>query len=280
MASIPFTKMQAFANDFIVINALEHEYRWTTEVIQSLSHRKLGIGFDQLLILLPSHTAQADFFMKIFNADGSEAYQCGNGLRCMARYIAEKGLSSKNPLHIATEANIYEVYVEALDCILANMREPVLDLEKIPFIKRSSETKPYSYPISISGYQFDLTPISMGNPHGVIFLEDIDAFPVEEVGKRLSEHEQFPRQANIEFVEIISKSHIRIRIYERGAGETQACGSGACAAMAAAYLHHLVNEKVTVSMRGGQLQVSWSGISHPLWMRGEAHTVFEGCFNL
>ncbi len=275
MNPIYFTKMQALGNDFIVIADLDQKLNLSNRRIIELCDRRRGVGCDQLLLILPSHTPEADFFVRIFNSDGSESFQCGNGMRCIGRYLVEKHLTNKTSLRVATEANSYELKASQLNWVSVNMREPILELSKIPFIPTQKYSH-FSYMIEAGEEQFEITPLSMGNPHGVIFVEDLHNFNVFEIGNRLSHHPQFPERANIEFVTICSRQHIQIRIFERGAGETQACGSGACAAMVAARLHGLVDSEVRVEMPGGYANITWLGIPDELIMQGPAEWVFEG----
>lgn len=279
---IPFVKMQGLGNDFIVLYSkdLPHNFQLDTTFVQYWGNRRFGVGFDQLIWIAP--TNQKNYFnVRFFNQDGSEALQCGNGLRCAARYVVENKLATSLSTKIATGAGEYELTVDTdLMQVAVKMGEPNFTLKDIPFISCNSESHEIFQDIKLILADKELTisliPVSMGNPHGVIFVENTENIELENIGNLLSKHVYFPQGANIEFVQYLTDTHLKIRIYERGVGETLACGSGACAAMAASRILEKVQEKVTISMPGGDLLVEWQGKDHPLFMYGPAITVFKG----
>ncbi len=274
---LDFTKMNGLGNDFVVIDAINQSIQLTAAQILYLADRRLGVGCDQILLVEPAITPQSDFFFRIFNSDGSEAGQCGNGARCFARFVRDKGLSDKDALKVDTISGPLELYLAEAGLVRVNMGTPELRPEKIPLCADKPAT---TYPIMVAGEPLPMAAVSMGNPHAIWIVDDVDHAPVEMVGKALQDHEQFPEKANVEFMEIRSRDHIKLRIYERGAAETMACGSGACAAAASGINQQLLNEKVTVSMPGGELSIEWLGGDHPLWMTGPTTTVFEGSIEL
>lgn len=277
MKKYAFSKMQALANDFVVMQL--ERMSFSKQDIIKICDRHLGIGCDQFLILLP-HDEDDSFFLQIFNADGSEAFQCGNGIRCVARYVYENNLCAKSQFIIATSAGRYEMNIHSIDKISVNMNAPIFEPRKIPLdVLTPSSQKEYDI-ITSEGTQ-KLIILSMGNPHGVVFVDDINTVNVAELGKELSHHACFPERANIEFVQVVDRSTLKIRIYERGAAETQACGSGACAAMVAAKLKYSLSDSVDVHMHRGSLLISWDGQeTSPVYMTGEACHVFDGSIAL
>jgi diaminopimelate epimerase len=289
---ITFTKMHGLGNDFIVINCLDAQLPDPSGFAVRYCHRRFGIGADQLLLIYPSD--RADFKMKIFNADGSEVEMCGNGIRCFAKYIWDRKLSDKNTLEVETLAGIIKPEL-AGDLISVDMGEPIFEPEKIPVsINQKSEVRSLppnasiggqkseriipiiDYPLQIIDRQFKITCISMGNPHVVIFLdEDISGFQVHVYGPEIERHNIFPKRSNVEFVNVKNKSELKMRVWERGSGETMACGTGASAAAVAAMLKGLTNKKVTVHLAGGDLIIEWIDNNH-VYMTGPAVEVFDG----
>lgn len=271
-----FTKMQALGNDFIVINQLEKKISFSHQEIQNLCNRRHGIGCDQLILIYPAKDNSHDFFIRFFNSDGSESFQCGNGLRCIARYLHQTQLSVKNPIKLATAANVYSLRLNHINDITVNMGIPILKPNKIPFLTKKISNN-YQYHFEYLGQNYWLTPVSMGNPHAVINAKNIKQLDIATIGNYFSHHPQFPEQANIEFMEIKDRTLISIRIFERGAQETMACGSGACASVVAARLANLVDDEVQVEMPGGAVKVFWDGgIEHPIMLNGCAEWVFTG----
>jgi diaminopimelate epimerase len=283
---IEFTKMHGLGNDFILIDWLQSEGGGIGSadlpaLAQRLCHRRFGIGADQLLLLYPSRVA--DFRMGIFNCDGSEVEMCGNGIRCLAKYIWDKGLSEKEAIRVETLAGIITPR-RVNDLIRVDMGEPILEPEKIPVdIHQQSAGQPKTnnmkavvdYPLQIEGREFRITCVSMGNPHAVIVADSVLAFPVAHFGSAIGNHRLFPKKTNVEFIEVLNRSEIRMRVWERGAGETMACGTGACAAAVAAHLQGLTERSVTVHLNGGDLFIDWDKDAH-VYMTGPAVEVFTG----
>lgn len=267
---IKFTKMHGLGNDFVLIDAMSQEVPPPATFCKKYSDRRFGIGFDQALILHPSKAA--DFKMEIYNADGSQVEMCGNGIRCLAKYIWDRGLSDKGELAIETFAGIIRP-VKAGDLIQVDMGEPVLNGSAIP-VNLEGEIR--GYPLRIMDRDFSITCVSMGNPHAVIFLEDIESFSVDKYGPLIENNTLFPKRINVEFVRVANKKEADVRVWERGAGETLACGTGACASVVAAHLNGLVERKVTVHLPGGDLLINWSEEDNHVYMTGPAVEVFTG----
>ena len=283
--ALPFTKMHALGNDFIVIDGragkLKKKLNDLTSLSQRLCHRRFGIGADQLLLLLDSK--DADFRMLIFNPDGSEVEMCGNGIRCLAKYIWDRKLSAKETLDIETLAGI--IRPKKMDGLIrVDMGEPILEAEKIP-VKLSgkggwaSRPKVIDYPIEIEGRVFKITCVSMGNPHAVIFVDNAPDFPVSYYGPLIENHPLFPKRTNVMFVEAVSPDAIIMRSWERGAGRTMACGTGASAAAVASMLKGLTGKRVRVILEAGELLIEWAEDGH-VYMTGPAEEVFEGSMTL
>ncbi len=281
---ITFTKMHGLGNDFIVINCLDTEFPDPSGFAVRYCHRRFGIGADQLLLIYPSD--KADFMMKIFNADGGEVEMCGNGIRCFAKYIWDRGLSDKDILEVETLAGIIKPERAgdmAQNMVKVDMGEPILEPEKIPVnipphppLTKGGQRGVIDYPLQIIDRQFKITCISMGNPHAVIFLdEDISDFPVSVYGPEIEHHNIFPKRSNVEFINIKNKSELKMRVWERGSGETMACGTGASAAGVAAMLKGLTDKKVIVHLSGGDLIIEWVHNNH-VHMTGPAVEVFDG----
>lgn len=260
-----FTKMHGLGNDFVVINALKHSVSFTPAVIKQLADRHTGIGFDQLLMIEPAKTA--DFFCRIFNSDGSEAEQCGNGLRCVARFIHEEGLSTQTAFRLETIAGIYPVHITNYDHIQIAMGAPQIKAA-LTELTLGSPLNPVS-----------LSILSVGNPHAIVKVDAMDAADIDQLAAQLSQHSQFPDGVNIGFMQIIDQSHIRLRTFERGAGETFACGSNACAAAVAGMVNGWLAQQVSVQFRYGSLQIKWDEATKTIEMTGPATSVFKGTFN-
>ena len=284
---INFTKMHGLGNDFIVIDCRKKKIAGLSRLIKKLSHRHFGIGFDQALILLPSR--KADFRMDIYNADGGKVEMCGNGIRCLAKYIWDRKLSRKNVLAIETTAGIIKPR-KVNSLVQVDMGEPILEAKDIPvkmsseFGVRSSEEKDskpiIDYPLMIEEKQFKITCVSMGNPHCVIFVDNVDKLPVSRYGPLIENNPIFPKRTNVEFIQVINNKRLKMRVWERGSGETLACGTGACASAVAANLNNLADRKVTIHLAGGDLRVEWSENDNHVYMTGPAVEVFEGVINL
>ena len=269
---IPFTKMHGTGNDFIVVDCMALELPDPAAFSIRYCHRRFGIGADQMLLLYPSKSA--DFTMKIFNADGSEVEMCGNGIRCFAKYIWDRNLSGKQVLDVETLAGIIRPERSGAD-VRVDMGEPILDPQKIP-VNLQSQAKPVDYPLSIADREFNVTFVSMGNPHAVIFLDDdVSDFQVERYGRKIEMHPLFPKRTNVEFVNVVNRHELIMRVWERGSGETLACGTGACATGVASMLKGLTERRVTVKLLGGNLSIDWAENNH-VYMTGPAVEVFEG----
>jgi diaminopimelate epimerase len=272
--SIMFTKMHGLGNDFMVIDAVRQKIDLTQAQIIALGRRDTGVGFDQCLLIEPSHEDGIDFFYRIFNADGQEVGQCGNGARCLARFVQRYGLSSKRILHVATHTTKMQLHLNKDDSVTVDMGQPNLKPINIP-LNTKQEAALYALPLA-NDETCKVHAISVGNPHAVMVVPNVATAAVLSLGKQISEHPLFPQQTNAGFMEIINPSHIRLRVYERGCGETRACGSGAVAAVAIGRLYHQLNEQVTVTLPGGDLLVDWKDTFGSLFLTGPAAFVYEG----
>ncbi len=270
---LKFTKAHGTGNDMIIINGIEEKFKPNNEIIKKLCDRRFGIGADQLLLLLNSK--KADFKMRIFNRDGGEAEMCGNGIRCMAKYIIDRRLSKKKELIIETLAGNVQVWANK-DLYTVKLNKPVLEAEEIP-VKLNGVV--INREITVDSVKFKITCVSMGNPHCVIFVDDLKNFPVRSYGPLIEKHPLFPARINVEFVKVVNESVINVRVWERGAGETLACGSGACAAVVASVLNRRTERNVKVRLVGGDLTVKWDKDDH-VYLTGSAVEVFEGSINL
>ena len=272
-----FTKMHGIGNDFIVLDHTKSPFQLTQEMIQSLSHRQLGIGFDQLLVVEGSTLKDVDFKYRIFNQDGSEVEQCGNGARCFYRFVKDKHLTEKELIRVETKSGVITLTEDHEHMIEVNMGAPIFNPTLIPFI---SDTEKNEYSISIElpdqKEMINVAVLSMGNPHTVITVEDIDKARVKTLGAYLESHPLFPKRVNVGFMKIVTPPHIRLRVFERGVGETLACGTGACAAVVSGIKRHLLTSPVKVDMPGGSLSIDWRGETNPVMMKGPAVTLFEG----
>lgn len=272
-----FTKMHGLGNDFVVIDAINQSVSLNERQIRFMADRHLGIGCDQLLLVERAQSAQADFRYRIFNADGGEVSQCGNGARCFAHFVRQKGLSDKNDIPVETDAGLLILHHKESGDIAVNMGIPHHRPSEIPML--SEQEKPL-YEIAIDDSRYKFGAVSLGNPHAVLEVEEIDAAPVKTVGAQLENHPIFPQRANIGFMQIISNHHIKLRVYERGAAETMACGSGACAAAVVGIERGQLTSPVKVDLPGGQLVISWGGRGQPLLMSGPATIVFDGTIEI
>lgn len=270
---IHFTKMHGLGNDFVVIDAVRQSLAPNPEQVRYLADRRFGIGCDQLLLVEAAQSAQADFRYRIFNADGGEAEQCGNGARCFARFVRDQGLSDKDRISVETQSGLIELRLEANGQVSVDMGEPRFEPDAIPFDAPQGTAH---YALDVNGETVEIGAVSMGNPHAVIDVNDVDDAPLERLGPWIESHPRFPQRVNVGFMQILDRGHIRLRVFERGAGETLACGSGACAAVAVGIDQGLLDERVDVALPGGHLVVSWAGAGHPVLMTGPATTVFEG----
>lgn len=270
---IRFTKMHGLGNDFVMVDLITQRFKFNETLIRRLANRNTGIGFDQLLVVETPSDPDMDFRYRIYNADGSEVEHCGNGARCFARFVRDKKLTGKHRIAVETAKGKAILHVREDNMVKVDMGVPVVAPEQIPFTAQSQEA---SYPIEVDGQTLQISVVSMGNPHGVLQVEDVDSAPVELLGPLLERHERFPARANIGFMQVVNRNEIRLRVFERGAGETQACGTGACAAVVAGRRLGLLDADVDVHLPGGSLQISWQGGDEPLFMTGPTATVFEG----
>lgn len=274
--SIAFTKMQGLGNDFVVIENITQHFVPTKEIIKQIADRHYGIGCDQVILVEKPINAETDFFMRVFNADGKEAERSGNGARCFAKFVVDQGLTDKHHITAGTKNGKITMYLQNDGNVKVDMGIPSFSPKDIPFL--APEIAPL--------YQIDLpnSPtnhvqigvVSIGNPHAILQVPNIEIAPVDKLGVIIATHSRFPQSVNVGFMEIKSNNCIHLRIYERGTGETLACGSGACAAVAIGRLLGLLDENVIVNMRGGELQISWPYVGEPIWMIGPAEKVFSG----
>lgn len=272
--TIKFTKMHGLGNDFIVIDGINQNVHLNPELIATLSQRNTGVGFDQCLLIEPNDRTDVDFTYRIFNADGQEVGQCGNGARCLALFAQYHGLTSKNILKVATKTTQMTLIINADQTVTVDMGQPQLDPKTIPFIAQEQAPE---YLIHLNNNQdVNIHSLSVGNPHAVILVPDIHSAPVETLGQEISLHPRFPEHTNTGFMQIINSEHIKLRVYERGCGETQACGSGAVAAAAIGRLYHQLAEQITVSLIGGDLTINWPKLTESLYLTGPATFVYEG----
>ena len=268
-----FTKMHGLGNDFVVIDAINQSIRLSAEQVRFLADRHFGVGFDQLLLVEEPVKINADFKYRIFNADGSEVAQCGNGARCFARFVRDKGLTQKDDIVVDTDSGQLLLHVDAEGMITVNMGIPRHAPEQIPL---SIQDEALVYTLQLEESHVDFSAVSMGNPHAVIRVENVRVAPLETIGARMERHSLFPERVNVGFMQILSSQQIKLRVYERGAAETLACGSGACAAVVAGIELGLLERNVSVCLPGGKLDIAWAGRGHPVFMTGPAVTVYEG----
>lgn len=274
---IQFTKMHGLGNDFVVIDAINQAVDLSPEQIRFLADRHFGIGFDQLLLVDKPVSTNAQFKYRIFNADGSEVAQCGNGARCFARFVRDKNLIADDVIRVDTDAGQLVLSLTDDGKVVVNMGIPRHSPNEIPL---QAEGESLQYQAEINGATVEFGAVSMGNPHAVIRVADVSAAPVAEWGKALESHSRFPERANIGFMQVVNPQHIKLRVYERGAAETLACGSGACAAVVIGIEQGLLSNDVLVDLPGGQLLITWAGRGSPVFMTGPATTVFEGTISL
>ena len=274
---LEFTKMQGLGNDFVVIDAIRQKVHLTPEKIRFLADRHFGVGCDQVLLVESAHQAHADFRYRIFNADGSEVAQCGNGARCFARFVRDQGLSEKDEIQVDTDAGRLVLRHSDADQITVNMGVPRHAPAEIPL---EAEEERYRYPIEIDGRTWSFGAVSMGNPHAVLLVDDVDFAPVDTLGPRLESHAVFPERVNVGFMQVMDAHNARLRVFERGSGETLACGSGACAAVVVGIEQGLLLSPVKVELPGGTLSIAWQGRGFPVFMTGPAVKVFEGAIDL
>jgi diaminopimelate epimerase len=274
---LKFTKMHGLGNDFVVFDAISQGVNLTPAQFRFVADRHFGIGCDQILLVERATRPDADFRYRIFNADGGEVEQCGNGARCFVRFVHEKGLSPKTELRVETAAGIIVPRLEPNGQVTVNMGVPRFEPAEIPFL---AEKRALTYLLGLEGRLAEVSVLSMGNPHAVQWVKDADSAPVAVEGPQIESHPSFPARVNAGFMQVLDRNRIKLRVYERGAGETLACGTGACAAAVAGRMRGLLDGEVRVTTRGGELMIRWEGEGHPVWMTGPAVTVFEGEINL
>lgn len=272
-----FSKMHGLGNDFMVVDGVTQNVFLTEELIRKLSDRHRGVGFDQLLLVEAPYDPELDFHYRIFNADGSEVSQCGNGARCFARFVTLKGLTNKNDIKVSTANGKMVLSLLENGQVRVNMGEPIWEPAKVPFTANKFEK---NYLLRTELQTAICGVVSMGNPHAVLQVENIQTAPVNTLGPLLENHERFPERANIGFMQVLNPHHVKLRVFERGAGETQACGSGACAAAAVGIMQGALQSPVQVDLPGGSLNIEWQGEGHPLYMTGDAEHIYDGFIKL
>lgn len=273
-----FTKMQGCGNDYVYINGFTEKIGDKPAFVRAVSDRHFGVGGDGAIFINPSE--EADFEMEMYNADGTRAEMCGNGIRCVAKYVYDKGLTDREQISIASFGNVkyVELYVDdgLVRSVKVNMGAPELDAKKVPV--KSAMERSVDEPITVNGKEYRMTCVSMGNPHAVVFMENIAKLDIASIGPLFENHEVFPNRTNTEFVEVVDRTHVNMRVWERGTGETLACGTGCCATVAACVLNGLTEDEVTVRVLGGEIDIRWDRDKNLIYMTGPAETVFEGEF--
>ena len=274
---LKFSKMHGLGNDFVMIDFVSQRGFLGPEQVRHIADRRFGIGCDQVLIVEPPDQPDIDFRYRIYNADGGEVEQCGNGARCFARFVLDQRLTNKRVIRVQTLAGVITLRVTEDNQVEVDMGAPRCSPADVPFIANEFAA---TYTLDIANHQIDISAISMGNPHAVLVVDNVDTAPVAEWGPLIERHSRFPNRVNAGFMQVVNRQHIRLRVYERGAGETLACGTGACAAVVAGIQRGLLDSPVTVSLSGGQLHIGWEGDQHPVITKGTATTVFRGQLKL
>ncbi len=275
---LKFTKMHGLGNDFMVVDGVTQKVFFSTDLIKKLSDRHFGIGFDQLLLVEPPFDPEVDFHYRIFNADGSEVQMCGNGARCFVRFVIDQQLTNKRDIAVSTVSGVLRLKLNDDDTVTVNMGTPRFDPKALPF---TAPEQNLSYKIKVSdGTEFEHGAVSMGNPHAVFFFDDVSTAPVEKYGSELECHENFPEKVNVGFAQVVNPHTMNLRVFERGCGETMACGTGACAAAVVAIAQGRVKSPVSVTLPGGTLRISWDGGNSPVMMSGPATSVYEGTIQI
>lgn len=271
-----FTKMQGCGNDYVYINGFEESIPNPNDLAQKISNRNFGVGSDGLVLILPSQ--KADFTMRMFNSDGSESEMCGNAIRCVGKYVYDRKMTNQSNISIETLAGlkILDLFIEngKVQNVRVDMGEPILIAEQIPVLSHRNPVIGEVIIVEDTGYEF--TCVSMGNPHAITYIKGVDSFDVARVGRQIEKDQRFPKKTNVEFVEVIDDTTLKMRVWERGAGETMACGTGACAVLVASVLNHKCSRKATVRLLGGDLMIEWSQEDNHVYMTGPAVMVFEG----
>ena len=274
---LKFTKMHGIGNDFVVIDAISQSVHLSPEQIRYICDRHFGVGCDQLLLVETSHREDAEFRYRIYNADGGEVGQCGNGARCFARFVHDQGLTQNREIAVETAGGMIRLILQEDGQVTVNMGEPNFAPAALPF---EADASAESYDIVVNGDKYAIGAVSVGNPHAVIQVDSVANAPVLTLGPALEKHSRFAEGVNVGFMEIVDRAHIRLRVFERGVGETLACGTGACAAVAIGIRNHLLDNQVQVALPGGELNISWNGEGTSLLMTGPAQTVYQGQIQL
>ena len=269
--------MQGVGNDFVVIDAINQKIALTREQIRHISHRHFGVGCDQLLLVEKSQRQDAEFRYRIFNADGGEVEQCGNGARCFARFVVDEGMTDSQIIPVETKSGLIQLELEPDGRVTVDMGEPDFEPSSLPFEAKGT---PEYHELVVNDEKYAIGAVSIGNPHAVLLVEAVNEAPVQILGAAIESHHRFPQRVNVGFMEVEDRSNIRLRVYERGAGETMACGTGACAAVAVGIKNRLLDERVQVELRGGDLTIYWPGVGSHLMMTGPAETVYKGQIEL
>ena len=270
---LKFTKMHGLGNDFVVLDALTQPLSLSPEQLRRVADRHLGVGCDQILQVEPPREPGTDFYYRIFNADGGEVEQCGNGARCFVRYVRDRGLTTKTEIRVGTRGGVIVPRLEGDGQVTVDMGMPEFEPARIPF---EAGRRAPTYELEVDGRRLEVSALSMGNPHAVQVVHDIERAPVATEGPLIERHPRFPQRVNAGYMQVVSRRRILLRVFERGVGETLACGTGACAAVAAGIARGLLDPRVTVTTRGGDLGISWAGEGRPVLMTGPATTVLEG----
>lgn len=274
---LQFTKMHGTGNDFVVIDLISQHYKLRSRDVRKLADRHFGVGCDQVLVVEPPQNPHVDFRYRIYNADGEEVEQCGNGARCFARFVREKRLTTKKVISVETSAGVITLRVMPNHDVEVNMGAPVFEPGKIPF---KASTRAPSYALRVKDKELEIGAVSMGNPHAVLLVDNVARADVETLGPLIESHPDFPKRVNAGFMQLVSDREIKLRVYERGVGETLACGTGACAAVAYGISRGWLRDSVTVTLPGGKLSVSWAGEGQPVMMTGPTAIVFDGTIKI
>ena len=272
-----FTKMHGLGNDFMVVDLISQRVHLSPKQIRYLGNRNTGVGFDQLLLVETPQSPDVDFRYRIFNSNGTEVEHCGNGARCFAKFVHDQRLTGKRDISVQTSNGRIMLKMRDDHAVEVDMGEPVLQPDQVPF---EATTQAPSYSLEQDGHNYTLGVVSMGNPHAVLVVDDVASAPVFELGSKLEQHPRFPNKANIGFMQIIDRNTIKLRVFERGVGETKACGTGACAAVVVGQQQGLLDTNVTTQLTGGNLAIQWQGPGHHLFMDGPATHVYEGQIKL
>lgn len=275
--ALKFTKMHGAGNDFVVIDGVRQQVALSPENIRFIADRNFGVGCDQLLLVEKAQHKGADFRYRIFNADGGEVEQCGNGARCFVRFVHDQKLTHKREIIVETKSGLISPRLEEDGRVTVNMGAPIFEPERIPFVSDSLEV---TQPLQVGDTTVQITAVSMGNPHAVQVVADVETAPVAALGPLIEHHPRFPKRVNAGFMQVLDRAHIKLRVFERGAGETLSCGTGACAAVVAGFQRGLLDATVHVATRGGTLSITWQGADSPVSMTGPAISVFDGEINL